>query len=250
MADGTYVTLEVADGSQMRAFVARGDGAGRLPGILLFQEAFGVDAHIRDVAGRFATAGVVVVAPEFFHRTATPGFEGRYDDFPTVMTHIHALTVEGMTADITAAHARLAGESSVDDSRIAAVGYCMGGRAAYLANAAVPLAASVSYYGGGIAEGLLGRAPDLHGPQLFFWGGRDKRITPDHHRAITDALRAAGKTFVNIEFSDAEHGFFNDRRAPHHPAAARESWALVLAFLRDHVGIAPVGMHAGTQSTR
>ncbi len=238
MADGTYVTLDVADGTQMRAFVGRGEGAGRLPGILVFQEAFGVDVHIRDVAGRFAAAGFVAIAPELFHRTAPPGFEGRYDDFPAAMTHIQALTVEGMTADIRAAYAFLAGDSAVDEGRIAAVGYCMGGRAAYLANAAVPLAASISYYGGGIAEGLLDRAPHLSGPQLFFWGGRDKRITPDHHRAITDALRAAGKTFVNVEFSDAEHGFFNDRRAPHHPAAARESWALVLAFLREYLAIA------------
>ena len=111
----------------------------------------------------------------------------------------------------------------------------MGGRAAYLANATTPLAASISYYGGGIAEGLLDRAPSLHGPQLFFWGGRDRRITPDHQRAVADALRAAGRTFVSVEFSHSEHGFFCDQRASYDPVAARQSWALALAFLREHV---------------
>jgi carboxymethylenebutenolidase len=236
MAEGTYVTLQVGDGSEMRAYTARGRGAGPLPGLLVFQEAFGVNDHIRDVTARFANQGFVAIAPELFHRSA-PGFEGRYDDFPSAMSHIQRLTGEATTADIEAAFAWLAAEPIVDRKRIAAIGYCMGGRVSYRANAAVPLAASISYYGSGIAEELLDRAPDLHGPQLFFWGGRDKRITPDHQRAITDALRRAGKRFVNVEFSDSEHGFFCDQRGSYDPVAARESWALVLAFLRTNVGI-------------
>lgn len=233
----TYVQLSVADGTSMRAWVARPDAGApdrRAAGLLVLQEAFGVNAHIRDVAERFARQGYVAIAPELFHRTA-PGFDGRYDDFPSVMPHLQALTPDGMIADVRAAHDWLTSEGQVAGDRTGAVGFCMGGRAAYLANSALPLAASVSYYGGGIAPALLDRAPALHGRQLFYWAGRDRNIKPEHHRAAVDALRAAGKRFVNVEFSDADHGFFCDARPVYQPEAARESWALTLAFLADAI---------------
>ena len=77
---GEYVELRVNDGTTMRAWVARPKEEGAHPGLLVFQEAFGVNAHIRDIAGRFAREGFVAVAPELFHRTGA-GFDGRYDDF-------------------------------------------------------------------------------------------------------------------------------------------------------------------------
>jgi len=86
----------------MRAFVARPDGAGPHPGIVVFQEAFGVNSHIRDVTARFAREGFVAIAPELFHRTAS-GFEGDYADFASVMPHFKAITTEGMAADARAA---------------------------------------------------------------------------------------------------------------------------------------------------
>ena len=231
MEQGEWVTLRVGGEAEMRAFVARPDGAGPHPGIVVFQEAFGVNSHIRDVTARFAREGFVAIAPELFHRT-TSGFEGDYADFASVMPHFKAITTEGMAADARATHAWLAEEPSVDAARIAAVGYCMGGRAAFLANATLPLAASVSYYGGGIAPALLDRAPELHGPQLFHWGGRDAHIPPEQHRAVLDALRAAGRPFVSVEYSEADHGFFCDQRSQYHPDAAAESWALTRSFLR------------------
>lgn len=69
---------------------------------------------------------------------------------------------------------------------------------------------------------------------LLFWGGRDKHIPPDQTRAVTDALRAAGKNFVNVEISNADHGFFCDARASYSPAAAALAWPLTLTFLRTH----------------
>lgn len=232
-----WVQLSVDDGTSMRAWVARPDAGPRdrqPAGLLVLQEAFGVNAHIRDVAERFARQGYVAIAPELFHRTA-PGFDGRYDDFPSVMPHLQALTPDGMIADMRAAHGWLASEGGVAATRTGAVGFCMGGRAAYLGNSALPLAASVSYYGGGIAPGLLDRASSLHGRQLFYWGGKDRNIKPEHHRAVADALREAAKPFASVEFSNADHGFFCDARPVYDPAAARESWALTLAFLADAI---------------
>ena len=228
------VELAVDDGTAMRAYVALPPAPRPCPGILVLQEAFGVNCHIRDVARRFAAAGFAAIAPELFHRTA-PGFEGDYGDVAAVMPHVRAMTTAGNAADLRAAFAWLADQDAVDETRIAAVGYCMGGRAAWLANATLPLAASISYYGGDIAPTLLDRAPRLSGPQLLFWGGRDARILPEHCRAAEDALRLAGKPYTSVVFSEARHGFFCDARPEYDAAAARESWALLTAFLRDHV---------------
>src|ERR1051326_701952 len=176
---GKYRDVKVDDGTTMRLYVARPPRAGRHPGILVLQEAFGVNPHIRDVPERFAREGFLAVAPEMFHRTA-PGFETGYDDFSVVRPHMDALTVTGMSADLQAAHRWLISEGEVDPARVAAVGYCMGGSVAFLANLVLPLAASVCYYGGRIAQwGLLPRAAEAHGPQLMCWGGRDKGIPPE-----------------------------------------------------------------------
>jgi carboxymethylenebutenolidase len=223
------VELAVSDGTKMAAYVARPKAPGRLPGILLFQEAFGVNSHIRDVAGRFAEQGYVTIAPELYHRTAS-GFEGAYDDFAGLRPHLEALTTAGLEADARAAHTWLAQDAGTDGARIGAMGFCMGGRATYVANTALPLAAAVSFYGGGIAPGLLDRAAHARGPMLFFWGGRDARITPELHRSVADALRAADRPFVDVEMSEAEHGFFNDERSSYHAVSAIRSWALTLAF--------------------
>ena len=77
---GDYVDLRPGDGSAMRAFVAEPPGAANGAGVIVYQEAFGVNAHIRDVAGRFAAQGYLAIAPELYHRTG-PGFEGRLRRF-------------------------------------------------------------------------------------------------------------------------------------------------------------------------
>ncbi|MFL5562792.1 MAG: dienelactone hydrolase family protein [Gemmatimonadaceae bacterium] len=230
----SWVTVKVEDGTEMRVFVARPSGRGPHRAIIVMQEAFGVNSHIRDVTSRFAREGFVAVAPELFHRTGT-GVEGRYDDFPGMAPHFKALTNDGIVADAKAAFAWLSSQRDVDMKRVAATGYCLGGRASFLANSALPLAAGVSYYAGGM-PGVLDRVGALHGPQTFFWGGRDTHITDDQKRAVVDAFRAAKKTFTNIEFSQADHGFFCDQRSAYEPNAAREAWALTLAFLDDYTG--------------
>lgn len=231
-SDG-FVTLDVSDGTSVRAYVARPDAPGAHPGILVLQEAFGVNENIRDVARRLAAEGYVAIAPELFHRTA-PGFIGDYADFAGTMPHIRALTPEGLAADMRAAFDLLHGDDDVQPDRIAALGFCLGGRAAFLANATLPLAASVSFYGGGISD-MLERAPALSGPQLLFWGGKDARILPEHVHAVEAALREADKPFASVVFSHSQHGFFNDQTPRYDPLAARESWSLALQFLQDRI---------------
>ena len=225
--------LAVGDGTQMGAYVARPNDSGPHPGLLVFQEAFGVNHHIRDVTERFAAQGYVAIAPELFHRTAPPGFEVSYTDFPSVMPHMQAVTTETAEEDIRAAYDWLGSNGAVKAGEISCVGFCMGGRVSFIANSAVRLRAAASFYGGGIAPGLLGRAAKLQAPSLFIWGGLDKHITPEHRRAATEALSAEKKIYVNAEFSRADHGFFCDERSAYEPHSARQAWALTLEFLRS-----------------
>jgi carboxymethylenebutenolidase len=235
---GHFTTLHVSDGGTMRAYVARPATTELRAGMLVFPDAFGLHHHNLAIVDEWARRGFVAIAPELFHRSVE-GAPGEYGDLAAVMPHIRALTAEGLVADATAAFEWLATEGGADRSRIAAVGFCMGGRTAFLANSALPLVASISYYGGSIAPGLLDRAAALHGPQLFFWGGQDRGIPPEQHRAVADAVRAAGKRFVDVEFSWANHGFATEHNPE--PAAARQASALAMAFVRDALdGAMPV----------
>jgi carboxymethylenebutenolidase len=225
-----WVDLSVEDGTTMRAWVAQPEGPAPSRGLLVFQEAFGVNAHIRSVAERFAAAGFVTISPELFHRTA-PAFDGSYDDFPTAMAQLQQITVEGLDADVRAAFGWLDRVGVAGNA--AAVGYCFGGRVSFVANSAVPLKAAVSYYGGHIPP-LLGRAPRLSGPMLFCWGGLDHHIPAEQRRAVVAGVSDAGKTFVDVVFSNADHGFFCEARASYQAQAAAQAWSLTLSFLNTY----------------
>jgi carboxymethylenebutenolidase len=232
-----YVTLSVADGTSMRAYVSRPSGTPKA-GLIVFQEAFGVNSHIRAVADRFAREGCLAIAPEMFHRTG-PGLEASYTDFGAVMPHMQALKDPTLEADMRAAFDWLKNSSGFPGLSISAVGYCMGGRCACQAAIILPLACGISYYGGGIAPSpffpaLIDRVKDLQAPMLFFWGGLDQHIGPDQVQIVNNALREAKKPHINVEFSFADHGFFCDARASYNAEAAAEAWALTLAFLNQH----------------
>jgi carboxymethylenebutenolidase len=224
------VNLTSADGTALQAYVARPQGSGARPGILVLQEAFGVNAHIRDVTERFAREGFVAIAPELFHRTAKAGFEGSYGDFAAVAPHYQALTTEGLLADMKAAHAWLSKEGGASD--VSSIGFCMGGRASYIANSGLKLKAAISFYGGGIAPGLLDLAPKMSAPILLVWGGLDKHIPPEQVVSVSKALRDAGKPYVEAVFSAADHGFHCDARPSYHAPSAAQAWALSLQFLK------------------
>ncbi|MGD0967330.1 MAG: dienelactone hydrolase family protein [Candidatus Aquilonibacter sp.] len=226
------VTLSVADGSTMDAYVARPKSGTPTAGMLVFQEAFGVNAYMRDVSDRFAALGFLAIAPELFHRTG-PGFEGSYTDFAAVRPHMAALSTDGLHADIDAAYNWLRGQD-INAPRIGAVGFCMGGRVAYMANARVQLGTAISFYGGGIVPDLLPLAQAQRAPILMFWGGLDTHIPPEQYRAVADALTAAQATHEQVVFSQADHGFFCDARASYNAIASQQATAMVNAFLEAY----------------
>jgi carboxymethylenebutenolidase len=235
--NSTRVAVSVSDGTQMQAYVSRPDSPGSHPGIIVLQEAMGVNAQLRGVADRYAELGFVAIAPDLFHRVK-PGYETSELNMEVLMPLIRAMTPDAFALDTTAAYNWLTTEGGVARDKVAAMGFCMGGRAAFIANTEVPLAAAISYYASAIAPALLDRVPNVHGPHLFFWGGRDKGIPPEQRRAVADTMREAGKKFIDVEFSDCEHVFFNEQvPARYNAAAAKQSWALGLTFLENALGV-------------
>ncbi len=226
-----FVQLSVADGTTMQAYTSIPvHGKSPFPALILFQEAFGVNHHIRKLADRFADEGYLVIAPELFHRSAPAGIEIDYTDFPSAMPHMQAITVAGLEADIHAAWNWLNSNAQVIHSQVVATGYCLGGRVSFLANTLLPFKAAVSYYGGGIAPELIKRAASLQAPHLFFWGGKDQHIPKEQIETVKTELTNAQKKFVYVEFSDADHGFFCDERASFNAEAAELAWGLTLEF--------------------
>jgi carboxymethylenebutenolidase len=227
------ILLTVAGAGEMQAHVARPAEASKR-GVIVVQEAFGVTDYIRRIAQRFAGQGFLAIAPEFFHRSAPAGTELSYTDYPSVAPHIQALTIEGQEADLKAAFDWLVSQG-IAENKIAVLGFCMGGRASFIANATLPIAGAVSFYGGGIAQGLLDRAKDLHAPQMLLWGGKDAHILPEHRRAVADALIAAGKPYIDVTFGEADHAFARDVGEHYDEQSTNEAWALVDAFLAENL---------------
>ncbi|HEY3876655.1 MAG TPA: dienelactone hydrolase family protein [Candidatus Kapabacteria bacterium] len=222
-----------SDGSEMQTFIARAESP-KSPGLILFQEAFGVTEHIKDVCERFAKLGYTVAAPELFHRTAPPGFTVSSTDWNAAAPHFQAVNADTIASDATAVFEWLKNDSHVDSSRIGAIGFCLGGRCAFISNGKLPLRAAVSFYGGGINT-LLDLVPTQSAPILFFWGGLDTHITPELLHATMDAMTKASKPFINVEISDANHAFFNDQRPAYGAVAAKHAWALTTSFLGTHL---------------
>jgi carboxymethylenebutenolidase len=226
----TYQTLSVLDGTSMRAYVAYPKDQPAHRGMIVLQEAYGVNPHIRDITDRLAKEGFLAVAPELFHRTVV-GFEGVYNDFESTKPHVLALTDEGLESDLRIAYGWLQSEGKIKPSEISAMGFCLGGKAAFIANSILPLKSSICFYGGGIAD-HLDKIPTLYGPMLFFWGALDKHIDVEHRRSVVNAMHANQKIFVHVVFSDAEHGFFNDVRPSYNQRDAYLAWAMAMEFLK------------------
>lgn len=228
------VTIPVPDGTTMGLYVARPDGRGPWPVLVVFQEIFGVNAHIRSVADRFGREGYIAVAPDVFHRSRA-WFEGSYADIQPSLALAEQVTDAGLESDLRAVVDWARSDSRADAGRLGCVGFCRGGRYAFFADCVLPMRAAISFYGGGIHPVLTPRASQVHGPILLLWGGQDAMIDRVQRRAVTDALDAAGKPYVSVEFSMADHGFFCDARGTYHLAAARQAWALSTQFLDTYL---------------
>lgn len=228
----TTVTLTTGDGP-MDCYEVTPDGAARRA-VIVIQEAFGVNDHIRDVTRRAAAAGYHAIAPDLFHRAG--GGTADYGDFAKVMPLFEGVTDDAVLMDVDATldHLHAAG---FDDPRIGIVGFCFGGRVTFLVAARRALGAGVGFYGGGIATASgLGFAPlidetaTLGTPWLGLFGDDDASIPVDGVETLRAALAAAPVDGEVVRYAGAGHGFHCDARADFSPDAAADAWMRTLAW--------------------
>jgi carboxymethylenebutenolidase len=230
--------LDTRDGP-MACFEVVPDGSAR-GAVIVVQEAFGVNDHIRDVTRRFAAAGHHAIAPAFFHRAG--GGTADYGDFAAVMPLFEGVSDDGILTDVDATVAHLH-DAGFADGAIGIVGFCFGGRITFLASARRALGAGVGFYGGGIAnkgmlpfDALIGEAATLRTPWLGLFGDEDASIPVEDVEALRDALRAAPVATEVVRYPGAQHGFHCDARPDnYHPEAAADAWARALAWFDAHL---------------
>ena len=209
--------------------------------VIVLQEAFGVTAYVEGVADRLSEAGYLALAPHLFHRSGDPVLA--YGALDLVRPHMAALGQGGLLEDLDACIGRLAGLGYAR-TRIAAVGFCMGGSVAFLAAVRRRLGAAVSFYGGGVVEGRFGMpslvemAPGLQTPWLGLYGDRDAGIPVEQVEALRAAAATAPVPTEIVRYPEAGHGFHcHDRPAVYDEPAARDAWRRLLAWLEERLGL-------------
>ncbi len=207
--------------------------------LIVIQEAFGVNGHIRDVADRFAGQGYYVVAPELFHRTGSP--EVAYDNFDAAREHMGALNKDDIETDLRNAAAYL-NEQGYPTSSIGIVGYCMGGTVTFFAATLGIVGAAAAYYGSGLRAGRFGfdgqiaMAPSITCPVIGFYGDLDASIPVEEVEELRTALAATNQPTDVVRYADAHHGFHCDGRpAVYGAEAAADAYQRTLTFFAEHL---------------
>jgi carboxymethylenebutenolidase len=220
----------------MRLYVGVPEGTGPFPGIVVIQHQGGVDDFVEEMTQRIASAGYVGVAPDLYHRDG-PNCQ---DDGPTRRARLRDVTV---IKDVNATVDFLKGHSLVDGERLGIVGFCMGGRVAYLMAAANPsFKAAAAYYGGNImvpwGEGLapFDRTAEIHCPLIGLFGEEDANPSSADMRKLDAELTRHGKVHEFYSYPGANHAFMNRRGARYHAEADRDSWPKTLAFFNKYLG--------------
>lgn len=199
------------------------------PAIVLLQEIFGVNEHIRAVADQYAADGYTVLAPDVFWRDAPRvelGYAGA--DMERAFALRKSVDVEAAVRDIAATVRALRAHTGAG-SKVAAVGYCFGGLLAYLSAARGLVNAAVPYYGGGI-QNSLEEASALNVPVQFHYGALDAHITPDAVANVRAAVTGKRGTEVFV-YEGADHGFNCWARASYNQRSAALAHGRALAFL-------------------
>lgn len=229
-------TVDVRSGDvTLPCYVAQPQAEGTFPGIVVIQEIFGVNAHIRDVTERIAKEGYVAIAPPIYQRQA-PGFETGYTakDLEIGREYKANTKASELLQDVQAAVDQLKSMPNVNADAIGSIGFCFGGHVVYLTATLPDIKATASFYGAGITtwqpgedQPTLSRTPDISGTLYAFFGNEDGSIPPDQVEQIEQALTENQVPHKVFRYDDAGHGFFCDRRDSYNPKAASDAWEKV-----------------------
>lgn len=230
---GTTISIPSHDGKTFDAYLAL-PPTGKGPGLVLIQEIWGVNAHIRAVADSYALDGYVVLAPDVFWRQE-PRTDLDYDEAGTKKAYQLMQGLDGPNAvrDLVATAQALRARPEVI-AKVGVAGYCMGGRLSYQLAATGAVDTAVCYYGGGI-QNALDVAPKVQVPILFHYAALDAHIPP----AAVDAVKGAFAGHRNAQFhiyEGADHGFNCWGRPMYNQRAAALAHGRTLEWLSAHLG--------------
>ena len=222
---GKTIDIKTATGSGMTGYLALPEGE-KGPGLLLVQEIFGVNSHIKEVADLYAAAGFVVLAPDAFWRVQ-PNVQLGYtpEDVQKAMGLAKQLDQAQSMIDMQDALKTLRSQPQCG-GKVGVVGYCFGGTVAYKLATSDLVDAAVGYYGGGIAQ-ALDSAKNLHCPLMLHFGEKDAHITSESVDKIKAALKDQGHVEIFV-YKNADHGFNCDQRASY------DRFSAMLAYGRSY----------------
>jgi len=219
-----HVTLHAADGHDLDAYVAHPDDE-PIAALVVVQEIFGVNAHIRSVADGYAKDGFLAVAPALFDRVER-GVELKYEgaDMDKARSFIPKLDMDKAVADVAAA-VEFAAEQT--GKNVGVIGYCWGGTLSWIAACRLPVSAAVGYYGGRIGN-YAGETP--HAPVMLHFGKQDAHIPAEEVAKVHTAHPE-----IEIFWYDAGHGFNCDARASFDAPSSKQARERSLAFLKKNL---------------
>jgi carboxymethylenebutenolidase len=234
----TSIDLDTSHGP-MRLYEARPVGQPR-GGLVVIQEAFGVNDHIEDVTRRGADGGYVSVAPDLFHRSG--GGTVPYGQFEKVIEKFQGISGDDdVLVDVDAALDHLRSQGFADD-RIGIVGFCFGGRVTFLTALRRKLGGAVGFYGGGIVTGRFPQFPPLvdevarlQTPWLGLFGDQDQSIPVEDVERLRAELAKAPVDTEIVRYAEAGHGFHCDQRPDFRPGDAKDAWARAMQWLDAHL---------------
>ena len=219
---------------QIAAYLAQPAAAGQFPAVIVIQEIFGVNSHIREVTERIAKEGYVAIAPAIYQRQA-PGFETGYtpEAIKIGREYKEQTTASELIGDIQAAIDYLKTLPFVKKEGFGCIGFCFGGHVAYLAATLPAIKATASFYGAGIATltpawgvPTIDRTADIQGTLYAFFGTQDSSIPSEQVDQIAAELQKHSIPHQIFQYN-AAHGFFCDHRGSYDATAAAESWVQV-----------------------
>lgn len=222
---GEMVSFDVQSQSNS-GYLALPGGAGPWPGVVVIQEFWGLDDHIKSIADRLAAEGFAALAPDLYNgQVATEPDEARKLRM--------ALVWDEALAVIQGAVNYLVGQSQVSPKKVGVVGFCMGGGLTWHAAAKLThVGAAAPFYGGGpeMTDEEVGR---ISAPVLAIFGELDQGVSPQVANQRAAQMDRAGVKHEMIIYPNAQHAFFNDIRPAYNPEAAADAWQRTLRFFRE-----------------
>lgn len=228
------VTVD-SEGLPIPAYLAQPQASGPWPIVVVLQEVFGVNAHIRAVTERIARAGYIAIAPHLYHRQS-PYFEVGYSEADLALGRQYKMGTDAqeLLNDVQGAISYGQTHCQGIATGVGCIGFCFGGHVAYLAATLSHVKATASFYGAGLSTSTpgggvptLSKTAEITGVLYGFFGKQDSLISPEEVILIEAELNKYNVRHQIFKYEEAGHGFCCDQRSSYHPGASAHAWQQV-----------------------